>query len=159
MRESLGSSAPPHDCLGAKSAHPQSDNSVYHRLLGLQRKSLTARVGLALGESQAFPAIRHNCNVSYCAGKLTSVGEPHPLPQANNKTSTYFIYEIHRRLQTMPSVAVPRQTLCYYYSLGKTGGASHFNRVSIMYGVADEENSERDVRGTWKARCRNRRFG
>jgi hypothetical protein len=49
-----------------------------YRLLGLQRKSLTVRTGLALGESQAFPAKRHSCRVSYRAGKVTSVGEPHP---------------------------------------------------------------------------------
>ena len=61
-----------------QSAHCTSPASATYRLLGLQRKSLTARAGLALGESQAFPATRHSCRVSYRAGKVTSVGEPHP---------------------------------------------------------------------------------
>jgi len=101
-----------------------------YRLRTLHRKSFTARVGLAFGEIQTFPAIRHCCNVSYRVGKVTSGGDPHPRPHANSKINTYFIskssnskanglLEILCRHKILDNtVSAQSRMLCFTRSLG-----------------------------------------
>ena len=64
----------------------RGDAFCVRRYLFWHRKSRTARVGFAWGEIQAFPATRHDCNVSYRVGKVTSGGNPQPWPQVKNRT-------------------------------------------------------------------------
>ena len=76
-----------------------------HRYLFWHRKSRTARVGFAWGEIQAFPATRHDCNVSYRVGKVTSGGNPQPWPQVKNRTRKYFIWFV--TFGTSPGAGAP----------------------------------------------------